>query len=139
MGPTMIMGPSVIKSLTFHTTKGKHGPYGDEEGEFFSTKLKEGSMIVGFHGRKGLFLDAIGVHVLEGKVALSSSTTNTATNYSKKMTVSPATNNIHSASVAPTKAGNEGALAVKKVDNSEWSFKFGRRGQADEVILSSYI
>ncbi|KAK4434556.1 Jacalin-related lectin 3 [Sesamum alatum] len=89
-GPTMIMGPNVIKSLTFHTTKGKHGPYGEEQGEFFSTKLKEGSMIVGLHGRKGLFMDAIGVHVLEGKVlptstpktkdAVVSPTSNTKTN-----------------------------------------------------------
>lgn len=65
-GPTMISS-TIIKSLTFHTTKGKYGPFGEEQGIPFSTKLKEG-MIVGFHGRKGLFLDAIGVHVKEGKV-----------------------------------------------------------------------
>ncbi|KAK6938882.1 Jacalin-like lectin domain [Dillenia turbinata] len=64
---TMLMGPTIIKSLTFHTTKGKHGPFGEEQGTPFSTNLKEGK-IVGFHGRKGLLLDALGVHVIEGKV-----------------------------------------------------------------------
>lgn len=66
-GPAMIYGPNIIRSLTFHTTKAKYGPYGEEQGMAFSTNLKEG-MIVGFHGRKGLFVDAIGVHVVEGKV-----------------------------------------------------------------------
>ncbi|RDX60745.1 Pentatricopeptide repeat-containing protein, partial [Mucuna pruriens] len=66
-GPWMHMGPAVIRSLTFHTTKRKYGPYGDEQGTYFTTKVKEGK-IVGIHGRKGLFLDAFGVHVVEGKV-----------------------------------------------------------------------
>lgn len=65
-GPTMLSS-SIIKSLTFHTTKGKYGPFGEEQGVPFTSKSKEG-MILGFHGRKGLFLDAIGVHVKEGKV-----------------------------------------------------------------------
>ncbi|KAK7300935.1 hypothetical protein RJT34_11788 [Clitoria ternatea] len=65
--PVMYMGPAVIRSLTFQTTKRKYGPYGDEQGAYFTTKLKEGK-IVGIHGRKGLFLDALGVHVVEGKV-----------------------------------------------------------------------
>ncbi|KAH9326936.1 hypothetical protein KI387_007114, partial [Taxus chinensis] len=67
-GTVLLMGPVAIKSLTFHTTRGKHGPYGDEQGIFFNSKLAEG-MIVGFHGRKGWAVDAIGVHVLEGQVA----------------------------------------------------------------------
>lgn len=66
-GSTMISS-TIIKSLTFHTTKGKYGPYGEEHGVPFTSDMKEG-MIVGFHGRKGLFLDAIGVHVKEGKVS----------------------------------------------------------------------
>ncbi|KAG6419686.1 hypothetical protein SASPL_116195 [Salvia splendens] len=132
MGPTMIMGPSVVKSLTFHTTKGKYGPYGEEEGEFFSTKLKEGSIIVGFHGRRGLFLDAIGVHVLEGKVANSSPAVNAKTSASGKVAnVSPTANDKHSAS----KATNQAALVAKKAaDGSEWPFKFDKRGQTDEVV-----
>ncbi|KAI5435160.1 jacalin-related lectin 3 isoform X1 [Lathyrus oleraceus] len=68
-GPLMYMGPAVVRSLTFHTTKRKYGPFGDEQGTYFTTKAKEGK-IVGIHGRKGLFLDAFGVHVEEGKVVV---------------------------------------------------------------------
>lgn len=114
VGAAMMMGPSVIRSLTFHTTKGKYGPYGEEEGEFFSTKLKEGSMIVGFHGRKGLFLDAIGVHVLEGKVSPSS------TSHNKTTAALP-----NSASKKPS---NQTALVPYRADSSsEWPFKIGKR------------
>ena len=70
-GPVMYMGPNVIKSLTFHTTKAKYGPFGEALGTPFSTNVKEGK-IVGFHGRKGLFLDALGVHLVEGKVTPAS-------------------------------------------------------------------
>lgn len=63
----MYMGPNVIKSLTFYTNKRTYGPYGEEQGASFTTKLKEGK-IVGIHGREGLFVDALGVHVIEGKV-----------------------------------------------------------------------
>ncbi|XP_073005141.1 jacalin-related lectin 3 isoform X1 [Typha latifolia] len=65
-GTMMYMGPTVVRSLTFHTTKKIHGPYGDEQGVFFSSCLTEGK-IIGFHGRSGWFIDGIGVHVLEGK------------------------------------------------------------------------
>ncbi|KAK2386738.1 Mannose-binding lectin superfamily protein [Trifolium repens] len=69
-GSLMYMGPSTIRSLTFHTTKRTYGPFGDEYGTYFTTKLKEGK-VVGILGRKGLFLDALGVHVIEGKVIVS--------------------------------------------------------------------
>lgn len=67
-GTTMLMGPIAIKSLTFHTTKKKYGPFGEQQGTFFSSFLADG-MIVGFHGRSGWYIDSIGVHVLEGKVS----------------------------------------------------------------------
>ncbi|KAM7521165.1 hypothetical protein LguiB_020127 [Lonicera macranthoides] len=66
-GSTMLMGLNVLRSLTFHTTKSKYGPFCEEQGQQFSTNLREGK-IVGFHGRKGLFVDAIGVHIIEGKI-----------------------------------------------------------------------
>ncbi|CAI0436011.1 unnamed protein product [Linum tenue] len=69
-GPLMYMGPNIIKSLTFYTNKGKHGPFGDEQGPSFTSKIDEGR-IVGFHGREGFFLDGLGVHVLEGIVKVS--------------------------------------------------------------------
>lgn len=106
-GPTMYMGPNAIRSLTFHTTKGKYGPFGDEQGESFSTNLREGK-IVGFHGRKGLFVDAIGVHVIEGKV------------------VSPITTQPNTSIQQP--------LAINDVDNSLWSLRPGKRGIPEEVV-----
>ncbi|KAK7387238.1 hypothetical protein VNO78_27873 [Psophocarpus tetragonolobus] len=66
-GSLMYMGPAVIRSLTFHTTKRSYGPFGDEYGTYFTTKLREGK-VVGIHGRSGLFLDSLGVHAIEGKV-----------------------------------------------------------------------
>lgn len=67
-GPLMYMGPNVIKSLTFHTNRGKHGPFGEEQGPSFAHKIDEGK-VVGFLGREGLFLDSIGVHVMECKIS----------------------------------------------------------------------
>ncbi|XP_010498396.1 PREDICTED: pentatricopeptide repeat-containing protein At1g19720-like isoform X2 [Camelina sativa] len=67
-GPLVYLGPNVIKSLTFRTNKGKHGPFGEEHGPTFTHKIDEGK-VVGFLGREGLFLDAIGVHVMECKIS----------------------------------------------------------------------
>ncbi|KAJ0963159.1 hypothetical protein J5N97_028281 [Dioscorea zingiberensis] len=67
-GTALLMGPTAIKSITFHTTKKKYGPFGEEQGTFFTSVLADG-MIVGFHGRSGWYIDSIGVHVLEGKVS----------------------------------------------------------------------
>lgn len=51
----------VIRSLTFHTNKRIHGPYGEEQVTTFSYS-SVGGKIVGFYGRSGTYLDAIGVH-----------------------------------------------------------------------------
>ena len=51
-----------VKSLTFHTSRGKFGPFGEEVGSFFTSTTTEGK-VVGFHGRSSLYLDAIGVHM----------------------------------------------------------------------------
>ena len=59
-----------MKSLTFYTNKKKYGPFGDEHGISFSSGFNNG-VIVGFHGRKGWFIDSIGVHVLEGTLPIS--------------------------------------------------------------------
>lgn len=64
----IIMGPTVVRSLMFHTNKRTYGPYGDEYGTYFSTSFTNGR-IVGFHGREGWYINGIGVHVQEGKVA----------------------------------------------------------------------
>ncbi|KAJ8772729.1 hypothetical protein K2173_027906 [Erythroxylum novogranatense] len=106
--PLMYMGPHIIKSLTFYTNKGVHGPFGEEQGPSFTTKMKEGR-IVGFHGREGLFLDAIGVHLVEG-------------------IVKPAK---HYLSDAITKTEAD----VAEIDNSPWSNKLvvAKRGQTENV------
>ncbi|XP_038898661.1 jacalin-related lectin 3-like [Benincasa hispida] len=52
----------VIRSLTFQTNRKTYGPYGMEEGAKFSFPIM-GAKIVGFHGRCGWFLDAIGLYV----------------------------------------------------------------------------
>lgn len=54
--------PKVIKSLTFYTSRGKYGPFGEEVGTFFTSTTTEGKA-VGFHGRSSLYLDAIGIHM----------------------------------------------------------------------------
>nr|XP_009770862.1 PREDICTED: putative late blight resistance protein homolog R1B-16 isoform X1 [Nicotiana sylvestris]XP_009770863.1 PREDICTED: putative late blight resistance protein homolog R1B-16 isoform X1 [Nicotiana sylvestris]XP_009770864.1 PREDICTED: putative late blight resistance protein homolog R1B-16 isoform X1 [Nicotiana sylvestris]XP_009770865.1 PREDICTED: putative late blight resistance protein homolog R1B-16 isoform X1 [Nicotiana sylvestris]XP_009770866.1 PREDICTED: putative late blight resistan len=57
-------GLSVIKSLCFITNVKNYGPFGCEAGGTpFSLVMKEGVAIVGFHGRCGAFLDAIGVYL----------------------------------------------------------------------------
>ncbi|XP_017981485.1 PREDICTED: pentatricopeptide repeat-containing protein At1g19720 isoform X2 [Theobroma cacao] len=107
-GPLMYMGPNVIKSLTFHTNKGKHGPYGDEQGPSFTNKMNEGR-IIGFHGREGLFLDAVGVYVMEGKVP-------------------PPRPSISQAII-------QSERSIAEIDNSPWSNKLvlARRGPVEEV------
>lgn len=144
-GPTMIMGPNIIHSLTFHTTKRKHGPYGEEQGQQFSTKLSDG-MIVGFHGRRGMFLDALGVHVLEGKVPpclppapAPNAVKPNAASVPSLPSSSPLKSNKQVApivpSLAPPKPAKPKASSVTEADDStQWSFKLGRKGLTDEVL-----
>lgn len=54
----------VIRSLTFETNEQSLGPYGIEERIKFSFPTTGLIKIVGFHGRSGWFLDAIGFHYL---------------------------------------------------------------------------
>ncbi|XP_011028924.1 PREDICTED: uncharacterized protein LOC105128794 isoform X2 [Populus euphratica] len=108
-GPLMYMGPNIIKSLTFYTNKGKHGPFGEEQGPTFTNKIDEGK-IIGFHGREGFLLDAIGLHVLEG-------------------TVKPAKHHL-------SDAIKQAEADVAEIENSPWSNKLvvARPGQTEEVV-----
>ncbi|KAG8388374.1 hypothetical protein BUALT_Bualt02G0119300 [Buddleja alternifolia] len=56
----------VIRSLTFWTNMGAYGPYGPEQGTNFSVSLED-EKIVGFIGRSGGYLDAIGFHLARAK------------------------------------------------------------------------
>ena len=51
-----------LRSITFYTNNGKYGPFGDEIGNAFTSSVTTGK-VVGFHGRSGVYLDAIGVHM----------------------------------------------------------------------------
>ncbi|KAI3807298.1 hypothetical protein L1987_23224 [Smallanthus sonchifolius] len=60
-------GPKLegIASITFHTNKRIHGPYGEERGAryvYYSSTASAGK-VVGFHGKKNGFLRAMGVHM----------------------------------------------------------------------------
>ncbi|KAL5822271.1 hypothetical protein ACOSQ3_020179 [Xanthoceras sorbifolium] len=52
----------VVRSISFYTNKGKYGPFGTEIGTFFNSTVSN-AKVVGFHGKSGEYLDAIGVHV----------------------------------------------------------------------------
>ncbi|KAK4478281.1 hypothetical protein RD792_017570 [Penstemon davidsonii] len=55
-------GLDVVRSLTFYTNKRKYGPFGNENGTYFTSISSRGE-VVGFHGSNGTYLNAIGVHV----------------------------------------------------------------------------
>ncbi|KAL5847636.1 hypothetical protein ACOSQ3_011160 [Xanthoceras sorbifolium] len=55
-------GFEAVRSVSVYTNKGKYGPFGDEIGIFFSSPVISGK-VIGFHGRSGVYLDAIGVYI----------------------------------------------------------------------------
>ena len=57
--PVVHGGSPVIRSLTFKSNKRTFGPFGIEEGTPFTFSM-DGGLIVGFNGRCGWYLDAIG-------------------------------------------------------------------------------
>ncbi|XP_059630981.1 agglutinin-like [Cornus florida] len=56
-------GSYCVKSLTIHSNARQYGPYGTEDGGRFMTPLT-GVKIVGFYGRQGSYLDAIGAYII---------------------------------------------------------------------------
>ncbi|KAL2234786.1 jacalin-related lectin 19-like [Sesamum indicum] len=65
--PVVCGGSPVIRSLTFKSNRRTFGPFGVEEGVPFSFPM-EGGQIVGFKGRAGWYLDAIGFHIARAKI-----------------------------------------------------------------------
>ncbi|KAK4859398.1 hypothetical protein QYF36_004738 [Acer negundo] len=55
-------GHETLRSITFYSNKGKYGPFGNEIGTAFSSPISDGK-VVGFHGRSGCYLCALGVHM----------------------------------------------------------------------------
>ncbi|GAB2269316.1 Jacalin- lectin 19 [Dionaea muscipula] len=60
--PVVRGGTPVIRSLTFKSNKRTFGAYGVEEGIPFAFAM-DGGKIIGYRGRSGWFVDAIGFHV----------------------------------------------------------------------------
>lgn len=56
-------GWKVIRSIKFVTNKKQYGPFGRQEGTPFSVPVQNNSSIVGFFGRSGKYLDAVGTYV----------------------------------------------------------------------------
>ncbi|KAK4351973.1 hypothetical protein RND71_027491 [Anisodus tanguticus] len=52
-------GLDAIRQIAFYTNNGKYGPYETEVGTYFSSSAARGKN-VGFHGKSGVFLNAIG-------------------------------------------------------------------------------
>lgn len=61
-----------VRSLVLETNFAVYGPYGMEEGETFEFNAL-GGQIIGFHGRCGAILDAVGVYVQVGATVFRSS------------------------------------------------------------------
>ncbi|KAG9148066.1 hypothetical protein Leryth_003643 [Lithospermum erythrorhizon] len=55
-------GDETVKSLAFHTNVTTYGPFGRGRGGTFTLPVEDG-VIVGFHGRSGPFLNAIGLYI----------------------------------------------------------------------------
>ncbi|KAK1578892.1 hypothetical protein Q3G72_033927 [Acer saccharum] len=56
------LGIFVVESLTFHTNHNNYGPYGLTNGSAFNIPLENGE-VVGFFGRSGIYVDALGIRV----------------------------------------------------------------------------
>ncbi|XP_047962629.1 jacalin-related lectin 19 [Salvia hispanica] len=66
--PVVHGGSPVIRSLTFRTNRRTLGAFGVEEGTPFSLPM-EGGQVVGFKGKCGWYVDAIGFHIAKVKTA----------------------------------------------------------------------
>ncbi|KAI9082866.1 hypothetical protein K1719_035196 [Acacia pycnantha] len=55
-------GRQVITSLSFITNFDTHGPYGTASGTSFTIPI-QGSLVIGFYGRAGFYVDSIGIIV----------------------------------------------------------------------------
>ncbi|XP_050384164.1 agglutinin-like [Argentina anserina] len=65
-GVNWIVGdPVILRSLTFESNKRTFGPFGVQVGTPFNFRVQDGEKIVGFKGRDGWHLDAIGFHILK--------------------------------------------------------------------------
>lgn len=65
---------TLVTSLYFITSKGFTSPlFGETKGSEFQFKGENEGKLVGFHGRSGYAIDAIGVHFTQAPISSSSS------------------------------------------------------------------
>lgn len=112
-GSLNYMGPIFIRSLSFETNKKIYGPYGVEQGTYFSLPVT-GAKIVGFHGRYGWYLDSIGVHLRSYQQPNPSKTLSNSQNYITNTTENVGYSVIHGS----VSQGFDIVLAVKQKDDS---------------------
>ncbi|KAI3738652.1 hypothetical protein L2E82_28717 [Cichorium intybus] len=67
-------GSDVVMSLRFQTNQKRYGPFGSDKGTHFSFDGK-GGVIIGFHGRFGSFIDAIGIYLMPKSLAFDRDST----------------------------------------------------------------
>ncbi|KAJ9536359.1 hypothetical protein OSB04_un000451 [Centaurea solstitialis] len=103
-----------VKSLCFVTNKKRYGPYGSDSGTRFSYD-GNGGVIVGFHGRAGAYLDAIGIYVMPGSLAFCRNST------SKNNSIHESCCRCMSRVVTRKEAGPWGASAGKLWDDGVFS------------------
>lgn len=56
-------GTVSIRSLTFKSNIRVYGPFGIEQGTYFSVPVTTGNKIVGFHGKSSWYVDALGAYL----------------------------------------------------------------------------
>nr|GME10095.1 mannose/glucose-specific lectin-like [Ipomoea batatas] len=61
-GPFIDMSFNVLRSIKFTTNVRAFGPYGPNVGTPFNFQTQNGSKIVGFFGRAGFYVDAVGTY-----------------------------------------------------------------------------
>ncbi|XP_019180882.1 PREDICTED: mannose/glucose-specific lectin-like [Ipomoea nil] len=61
-GPFMDRSYNVLRSVKFTTNVREFGPYGPNVGTPFNFQAQNGAKIVGFFGRAGFYVDAIGTY-----------------------------------------------------------------------------
>jgi hypothetical protein len=54
---------NVITSLVLVTNVKRYGPFGKEKGQSFAETVPENTCVVGFFGRSGGALDALGLYI----------------------------------------------------------------------------
>lgn len=105
-------GPVFVRSLSFESNKKTYGPFGVEQGTYFSLPVT-GAKIVGFHGRYGWHLDAIGVYLKSYQQPNPSKTLTYSQNYVANTTENVGYSVIHGS----VGQGYDIVLAVKQKDD----------------------